>query len=180
MYRDLAIHGSKYVFRGRKFNVLILDVTLPTGVRTTKEIVEFPGAVAILPLIDNRKLVMIRQYRVPIKSWIYEIPAGTLKPCEKPEECALRELEEETGYSATELEKLLEIYPTPGYSSEIIHIYIARGLKKGRPRTERDEVIETMEVDLDKAIEMIREGIIRDGKTIIALLYYITYTRNRS
>jgi len=173
------IHESRYVFEGKKFNVLILDVTLPTGIRTTKEVVEFPGAVAILPLLDNEKLVLIRQYRVPIKSWIYEIPAGTLEPGEDPEKCALRELEEETGYSAKKLEKLLEIYPSPGYSSEIIHIYIARELSKGEPKTEIDEVIETVEMDLNEALEMIRKGLIKDGKTITALLYYTIYKIKR-
>ncbi len=161
-----------YVYRGRKFNVKISEVTLPTGIKVVREIVEFRGAVAILPILSKDKIVLIRQYRPVINEWIIEVPAGTLEEGEDPVSCALRELEEEIGYRASRLVKLFEIFMSPGYSTEKLHAFIAMDLIKTKVKREKYEIIEEMIVDLDEAISMVKSNVIRDAKTIALLLYY--------
>ena len=161
-----------YVYRGRKFNVRVSEVTLPTGIKVVREIVEFRGAVAILPILSKDKIVLIRQYRPVINEWIIEVPAGTLEEGEDPVSCALRELEEEIGYRAGRLVKLFEMFMSPGYSTEKLHAFIAMDLIKTKVKREKYEIIEEMFVDLDEAISMVKSNVIRDAKTIALLLYY--------
>ena len=164
---------SGYVYRGRKFSVRISEHMLPSGRRASVEIVEYAGAVAVLPLLDGDSAVLVRQYRPVIGSWIYEVPAGTLTPGEKPDDCAFRELEEETGYRAGRLVKMFEMYTAPGYSTEMLHSYLAEGLVQGEASLEEDEELNVVVVPLDRTVEMIRKNEIRDGKTIATILYYI-------
>jgi ADP-ribose pyrophosphatase len=137
-----------------------------------REVVEHPGAVAMLPVISRDRILLINQYRYPVGKWILEVPAGTLKDGESPDECALRELEEETGYKARTLKKLLTIYPSPGYSTESIHIYVASELEKSTQKLEEDEELTVIEMDVDEAIEELMRRDEIDGKTLLALLYY--------
>lgn len=150
-------------------------VELPSGKRFYREIVEHPGASAIIPVTSDGKIIFVKQYRHPIGEYILEIPAGTLRPGEDPEVCARRELEEETGYVADELVHLLTIYPCPGYSSERLHIYLARGLRRGSQSLEVDEDLSVVELSLEEALEAIRRNEIRDAKTIVAILYYHSF-----
>ena len=161
-----------YVYRGRKFNVRISEVTLPTGIKVVREIVEFRGAVAILPILSKDKIILIKQYRPVINEWIIEVPAGTLEEGEDPASCALRELEEEIGYRAGKLIKLFEMFMSPGYSTEKLYAFIAMDLVKTRTKREKYEVIEEVVVSLDEAISMVKSNVIRDAKTIALLLYY--------
>lgn len=161
------------VYKGKKFNVHKFLTTLPDGRKAIGEVVDYPGAAAILPLLPNNMVLLLKQYRVPIGKWIIEIPAGTLKPGEKPLECAQRELEEETGFKAKTWIKMLEIYTSPGYSNEVLHIFLAKELEEGVKKTENTEVIENTYFTLDKAIALIKRGIIKDAKTIIAIFYYV-------
>ena len=170
--RDIDVDKDVYVYRGRKFNVKISEVTLPTGNKVVGEVVEFRGAVAILPILSKNKVILIRQYRPSINEWIIEVPAGTLEKEEDPVSCALRELEEEVGYRAGKLVKLFEIFMSPGYSTEKLHAFIAMDLIKTKVKREEYEVIEEMIVDLDEAISMVKSNAIRDAKTIALLLYY--------
>lgn len=160
------------VFRGKKISVSVCEARLPSGGLTRYEVVEYPGAVAVLPLKDKDTVLLIRQYRPVIGEWLLEVPAGTLKAGESPEECALRELKEETGYTAGKLVKLAEMYMSPGYSTEVLHVYVASQLKRGEPSPEPSEVIEVLEVPFAEAIRWIERGVIRDAKTIVSLIYY--------
>jgi len=166
------------VYHGEKFNVLKKPIMLPSGKKVAKEIVEYPGAAAILPLISENTVLLLKQYRVALDNWIIEIPAGTLKPNETPLECAMRELEEETGFKAKEWVKMLEIYTSPGYSNEILHVFLAKGLERGVKKLEESEILENIYLTLDEALNMVKRSEIKDAKTIIALLYYTHYFRH--
>lgn len=169
----VVVNVSGYVYRGRKFSVRVGECVLPSGQRASLEVVEYPGAVAVLPLLDGNNVVLVRQYRPAIGDWIYEVPAGTFMLGEEPDDCALRELQEETGYRAGRLVKMFEMYTAPGYSTEILHSYLAEGLERGEASLEEDEELTVAVVPLDRAVEMIRRNEIRDGKTIATILYYV-------
>ncbi len=164
--------STRTVFKGRRVRVEAGEVTLPNGVSCYKEVVRHPGAVVILPFVSNSEIIMIRQYRYPVNEWIYELPAGTLEEGEDPVETAYRELEEETGYKARVLKHLITFYTTPGICDEKMHAYLAYDLEKSKQRLEKGELIETKVVEFDKAVDMIRHGLIKDAKTIVTLLYY--------
>lgn len=163
---------SKLIHRGRILTLRIDEVILPNGKRTTREIVEHPGAVAAVPLLSggDRKVILVRQFRKPVEEAIYEIPAGKLEPGEEPRRCMERELEEEIGYQARKLEKLISYYPSPGFSAEIIHLFLATDLEKTEQKLEKDEFLEPITLEFEKALRMIKEGRIKDSKTIIGLL----------
>ncbi|MGB9895818.1 MAG: NUDIX hydrolase, partial [Thermoproteota archaeon] len=144
-----------YVFKGKRISVRIEGVHSRDGKIVEKEIVEHPGAVVILPFLDNNKVVAVRQFRVAINDWIYELPAGTLDRKETPEECALRELEEEKGYRAREIKEMFRMYPAPGYSSEIIHSFLATNLEKSEQKLESSEVIYPIIVEFNELLSLI-------------------------
>lgn len=150
-------------------NLRLDEVQLENGTSTKREIVEHRGAAAIVPIVDERSVVLVRQYRYAVCSELLEIPAGTLEPGEAPEECAKRELEEETGFRCDEIKKIMEFFVAPGYSTERIHVYLAKGLAKSKMRTEEDEQIIIEILTIPKALEKVRLGEIRDAKTICAL-----------
>ncbi len=120
---------SKTVWRGRFFAFRSDEVELPDGKVTVRDIVEHPGAVAIIPILSDGRILLVRQYRYAVGKELLEIPAGTMEAGESPQECAKRELSEETGYEAERIMELTRFYTAPGYSSELIHIFVARGLK---------------------------------------------------
>jgi len=171
--------SSRTIYRGKLLNLRLDEVLLSSGRRAEREIVVHPGASAILPIIKPGKILMVRQYRHPVGEVLLEIPAGTLKPGEDPMACAARELEEETGYRAGKLAHLITIYPTPGYSSEILHIYLARDLRRGVQAPEMDENISVIEMSINQVLDEIRDGRIRDSKTIVAILYYLFFIESR-
>lgn len=164
----------KIVFKGTRFKVVTEDHRLPNGKTVYREYVEFPETVMVLPVIGD-KIILIYQYRAPIKKWIYELPAGVIEPGEDPEEAAKRELLEETGYYAKKLDKLFHLYLAPGYSTEKIHAFLATDLEKREPRPETYEVIKVYEIHIEKAIEMIRQGLVEDSKTVSLILYYYNF-----
>ena len=159
---------SKNIYKGKVITLNIDTVTLPNGLTVDLEMVRHPGAAAIVPLIDDT-VVLIRQFRHAAGGFIYEIPAGKLHPGEDPKACAARELEEEIGYRAGGLELISSIFTAPGFTDEVIHIYKATGLTKGRQHLDRDEVLEVVEMPLAEAVAMIQAGTIRDAKTIVGL-----------
>jgi len=161
--------STKNIYSGKVVTLNIDTVTLPNGVTIDLEIVRHPGAAAVVPLKENGTVVLIKQFRHAAGGFIYEIPAGKLHPGEDPKNCAARELEEEIGYQAGKLDLLSSIFTAPGFTDEVIHIYKATGLTKGRQQLDRDEVLEIVEVPLQEAIEMIRVGSIRDAKTMVGL-----------
>ncbi|GIV19231.1 MAG: ADP-ribose pyrophosphatase [Armatimonadota bacterium] len=170
---------SERVYEGRVVNLRVDTVRLPNGKTSQREIVEHRGAVAIVPLLDKETVLMIRQFRLAVNEELLEVPAGTLEPDEPPEVCAARELEEETGYRAGALRQLFSQYLAPGYSQEILHVFLAQGLEKTVQRTEEDENVEVVPVPLSRAVDMVLSGEIRDAKTIAALLvtHYILLNR---
>ncbi|AGB18935.1 NUDIX hydrolase [Thermoanaerobacterium thermosaccharolyticum] len=165
--------NSNTIFSGRIINLRIDDVVLPNGKVAKREIVEHGGGVSILAINKDGKIIMVKQYRKPAEKVLLEIPAGKLNIGEKPDECAKRELMEETGYIAKELKHLFSFYPSPGFSTEVLHLYLANDLEKGTPHTDPDEFLNVYEYSVDEIKEMIENGLIEDAKTLIALLYYI-------
>jgi ADP-ribose pyrophosphatase len=163
------INNRAIVYRGKVFTLVRENVTLENGTTTDVEFIEHPGATAIIPFIDDTRVVLLKQYRHALKRYIWEIPAGTLDPQEEVISCAKRELIEETGYSADRWHKLGEITPLPGYSNERIHIFLATELQPAEQHLDEDEVIQVQEVEFLKALEMIAHGEIQDAKSIAGL-----------
>jgi ADP-ribose pyrophosphatase len=160
---------TKNIYTGMVVTLNIDTVRLPNGVTVDLETIRHPGAAAVVPIKDDGTVVLIRQFRHAAGGFIYEIPAGKLSPGEEPLQCAARELEEEIGYRASSFELLSSIFTAPGFADEVIHVYKATGLTKGRQQLDRDEVLEVVEMPLHLAIERIQDGTIRDGKTIVGL-----------
>lgn len=168
------------IYSGKVVTLNVDTVQLPNGVTVDLETIRHPGASAVVPVKDDGTVVLIRQFRHAAGGFIYEIPAGKLSPGEDPLHCASRELEEEVGYRASSFELLSSIFTAPGFADEVIHVYKATGLIKGRQQLDRDEVLEIVEMPLSQAIENIQDGTIRDGKTIVGLqAVYIRDHRSR-
>ncbi|APC83713.1 NUDIX hydrolase [Clostridium botulinum] len=159
------------IYKGKIINVVKQKVKLPNGKESFREIVKHPGAVAILAYKDKDTVLLIKQFRKAIDKDIFEIPAGKIEKEEEIESSALRELEEETGYKAKNMEYLGKIVTSPGFSDEYIYIYKALNLYKGKEGMEdEDEFIDLMEISIDKLKEYIKNGEVIDGKTISAVM----------
>lgn len=165
--------ASQTIYQGKIVTLRIDEVGLPNGKRSTREIVEHPGAVAVVPLLDSGEVVMVKQFRKPVERLLYEIPAGKLEKGENPLLCAQRELLEETGLEAKKWIKLCQFYTTPGFSNEIMHLFLARELVVGPSNLEDDEFLEVERIPLEKLANMLKEGKIQDAKTIIGLLWLL-------
>jgi ADP-ribose pyrophosphatase len=163
------VDHTRRIFKGRVVTLDIDTVTLPNGATIELEMVHHPGAAAVVPLREDRTVILIRQFRHAAGGYIYEIPAGKLHLNEDPRLCAARELEEEIGYRAASLELLASVLTTPGFTDEVIHIYKGTGLTLAKQNLDHDEVIEIVEVPLEKALAQIKDGTIRDAKTIVGL-----------
>ena len=166
---SIKINNRTTVYHGKVFELVRENVTLENGTTTDLEFIEHPGATAIIPFLDDKRIVLLKQYRHALKNYIWEIPAGTLDPQEEIIRCAKRELIEETGYSAAQWHRLGEITPVPGYSNERIHIFLATELQPADQNLDEDEVIQVQAVDFLKAFEMIGDGEIQDAKSIAGL-----------
>lgn len=164
---------SEKLFSGKVISLYLEDVELPNGKEAKREIIKHPGAVAILAITDENKIVMVEQFRKALDRTIVEIPAGKLEKGEEPAACARRELEEETGYECGSLELLNSFYTSPGFSDEIVHVYIARGLvkKENSAPLDEDEFIDLEELTLEEAIRYIKDQKIFDAKTVFAVQY---------
>jgi len=166
--------SSRRVYTGRVVSLDIDEVRFPDGTIGELEMIRHSGASAVVPLLDAGKadpdVVLIRQYRYAANGYVYEIPAGRLDPGESPQECAERELREETGYLAGRLRRLTTIYTTPGFTDEQIHIFVAEDLTNGVATPEADEFMELQVIPLSRAVAMIHAGEIVDAKTAIGLL----------
>lgn len=162
--------SSKRVYEGRVLSLRVDEVQLPSGRRTTREVVEHPGAVAAVPLTSAGQVLMVRQWRYAVAGPTLEIPAGTLEPGESAEDCVLRELIEEIGHRAGSIEPLVDMYVSPGYSDELIRLFLATELTPERAQADLDEELRVVTVPLSKTLDMCRSGALRDGKTIAGLL----------
>lgn len=150
------------------------QVRLSSGSISQREKVVHPGAVAIAA-VEGGRILMERQYRHTARKTLWEIPAGTIEEGETPEACALRELAEETGYRAERMERLTHFYVAPGYSTEVIHLYLARILSPTSRKLDCDEEIEVAFLPVPQVLGMIKEGEIEDAKTIIGILYLAAF-----
>jgi len=176
--------NSRRIYAGRVVRLDVDTVRFPDGSTGELELIRHPGAAAIVPCASDPPgtdpaILLIRQYRYATGGQLWEIPAGTLDPGEDPEACARRELLEETGVTATRLQRLTSIWTTPGFTNEVIHLYLATGLTTGEPSRERDEFIEVVPQPLSRVLELIRDGEIRDAKTVVAILYMAGFVLKR-
>lgn len=162
---------TKTIFEGKIIHVHVKDVLLPNGKESKREVVDHPGAVAVIAKTDDDKYLFVRQFRKPLEKTIIEIPAGKLEKNEDPKETAKRELYEETGYIADTLEYVISFYTSPGFANEIIHLYEASHLKTGKPHTEEDEFVEVLKLSLEEAKAYIKTKDIIDAKTLYAIQY---------
>lgn len=161
---------SKEIFNGKVLKLRLDTVELPNGNFSTREVIEHNGGVGIVALTDAGEIVMVKQFRKPLEKVILEIPAGKLNKCEDPLDCGIRELEEETGYKAGKITTLGHFIPSPGFANEVLYLYLATDLKKGEINLDEDEFVETELIPLRDLYNMIMEGKIIDGKTIIGIL----------
>ena len=160
---------SSRIYEGKILNLRVDQVQFENSKSTIREVVEHRGAAAIVPILDDEKIILVRQFRYAAGSELLEIPAGTLEPRETPDACANRELEEETGYKSGDIRRILECYVAPGYSTEKIHFYLARKLRRTEMRTEEDERIKIEILPITEALGRIRNAQIQDAKTVCGL-----------
>lgn len=165
--------NTEKIFSGNVISLQVDDVELPDGKHAKRELIKHPGAVAILAITDENKIVMVEQYRKAIERELVEIPAGKLEKNEEPKNCAKRELEEETGYVCESLEWLISFYTSPGFADEILHLYVAKGLKQKENAAlpDEDEFVNLIELTLDEALQYIKNQRIYDAKTVLAIQY---------
>ncbi|MHB8413536.1 MAG: NUDIX hydrolase [Candidatus Acidiferrales bacterium] len=171
------IISSKTLFRGRVFNVRRDTVIEPGGVRATRDLVVHNGSVVVLPVLDDGRLLLIRQYRHSVGGYLWELVAGRIEPREQPLPGAERELLEETGYTARRWQKILDLFPTPGFVSERMVVYVARNLRPGLAHPEADERITVRAFSSREMETWIRNGKLRDAKSVAAILYYLRFCR---
>jgi len=178
----VTLKHSELIHQGRIIRLEQHTVEFPDGSTGQLDVVRHPGAAAVVPLLDDPgspdpRVLLIRQFRHAVGGWLWEIPAGRLDPGEKdhPEQCAKRELKEETGCTAASMRLLLSIVTTPGFSDEVIHLFLATGLTRGEAAREEDEFMELHELPLSKVRKMIQSNEITDAKTLVGLTYVQCY-----
>jgi len=168
---------TKTIFKGKLLGLREDTVELPSGKKSSREIVEHPGAVAIVAITRERELVMVRQFRKAVEGIMLEVPAGVPKRGESGQDCARRELEEETGFHARKVKKVWEGYASPGYSNELIQYYLAEEMTPLKQKTEEDELIEVDLVEIDLAVDMLKNGKIKDNKTMLGIVMADMYLK---
>lgn len=167
--------ASETIYEGRVINLRKDEVRLSNGHVTQREIVEHRGAICVLPVGDDGKILLVRQFRKPAEQVLLELPAGSLEKKEDPVDCAHRELTEECGLEATQMTPLFQCYLAPGYSSEYMYGFVARGLRKVDAQPEEDEILELENYSLQELLPMIADGRIRDAKTICGILMWTRF-----
>jgi ADP-ribose pyrophosphatase len=160
------------VYEGKALDFCVDDVELPDGGKATREYLDHPGAVGVVPLLPNGDVVLVRQYRYPVEEVTLELPAGKFDKGSKESimACVKRELREETGYTAKKFTELIEYWPTCAFANELLHLFVAEDLTPGELSPDEDEFIEKVELPFEDALALIREGKIKDSKTVIGLL----------
>lgn len=161
---------AEKLLESRIFSVERLRYRTSTGTNAQRDVVRHPGSVAIIPVLDNGDICLIKNHRVTVNQTLIEIPAGTMEPPEPPLDCAHRELIEETGYRAGKIELLQSFYPAPGILDEHMHLFLATQLIEGEPEREAYEQIENYVVSVERAKQMVADGEIIDAKTMIGIL----------
>ncbi len=163
--------NKKRIYEGKILGLSVYDGKIE-GRKVRREMIEHRGAAAMLAFDEKDRVILVRQHRFP-HGYVLEIPAGTLEKKEEPIKCAFRELEEETGYRASKMTPLITYYPSIGYNTEVIHCFVASGLKKTADlKLDADEILSVVKMDMKRLLQMIRTGKIQDSKTICAVLTY--------
>jgi ADP-ribose pyrophosphatase len=165
------------IYEGPIFGVRRDEVLEPGGLRTTREVITHPGSVVVLPVLDDGRIVMIRQYRHAARQYLWELVAGRMDPGETPKQAAARELMEETGYRAKRFKVFLDVFPTPGFLEERMFILLAEGLMEGEAQPEEDEKIVSHSFSMKELKRMLLQSNLRDTKSIAGILYYLTFLR---
>ena len=176
--------STRRVYTGRVINLDVDTVRFPNGSVGELEMVRHPGASAVVPFLSDPtgpdpQVLLLRQYRYAAERYLYEVPAGRLDHNETPEQCAKRELREETGCEAERVEHLFTMYTTPGFTDEQIHVFMAIGLTRGEIAREADEFIEVETMSLSRALSLVERGEVPDGKTALALMYAAGFRAGR-
>lgn len=170
---DVKLLCQKLLHQGRDLKITVDQVHLPNGHELDLEMVHHPGAAAVVPFVSSDEILLVRQYRWATSGFIYEVPAGKLRPGEKPVVCAARELQEEVGQRAGRLDHLGDIWTTPGFSDEVISLFAAYDLSEVSQALEDDEIIEVIRLPLSEALDLARTGELRDAKSLCALLHVV-------
>ena len=169
---NFKLTNSKTLFEGKVFNLKVDEIEYDSGNKGIREVIVHPGGAVVIPVTNEGKLVMVTQIRYPFQTTLLEFPAGKLDIDEDPLDCAIRELEEETGYKSGKVNKLGKIYTAPGYCTETLHIYVAQELKKGdHKREEGEQEMEVFELSLEEIEKKINNGEIVDAKSICGIFY---------
>jgi ADP-ribose pyrophosphatase len=168
---------SEILYQGKVFRLQRDTVIEPGGVRAERDIIVHPGSVVVLPIFEDGRVLLIRQYRHSVGEFLWELVAGRKEPGETPAAGARRELIEEAGYTAGRLRKLMRVIPTPGFVNEWMWIFAAEGLQQGEARPEEDEKITARKFTLKQVDSMIRRGTLHDAKSICGLLYYMRFQK---
>jgi len=163
-FRSICLH------KGDSVSFFRDTIILPNGRKAVRDYMLHPGAVTITAFLDKERLLMLRQYRYPVRQAIFELPAGKLDRGENPLTCARRELQEETGYWPKRIRKIISFWPTPAFATEIMHVYVAWDLVNKGASTDPDEFLEVFPMRFSKSLEWVRQGKIKDSKSVIALL----------
>lgn len=169
--------SSKKIYQGRVFGVRRDRVLEPGGIRVMRDVVTHSGSVVVLPIFRDGSMLLIRQYRHAVGAFLWELVAGRVEPGEPPLAAARRELLEETGCTARRFRRLMKVFPTPGFVSEWMVVYLAQDLAQGAARPEADERIRSQRFSLRRVEQMMRRGTLRDAKSIAAILYYACFCR---
>lgn len=162
--------SSDLIYTGKTIQLRVDTVEVPNKGYQKREIIEHKGAVAIVAITDDDKIVLVKQYRKAVEKELFELPAGKIEMGETPLDCAIRELKEETGYSVDSMKLIHKYYTTPGFSNQMVFIYLAKNLIPGESHLEEDEFLEVYEIDRQKAYDMVMSNEICDSKTVIGLL----------
>ncbi|WP_046173773.1 NUDIX hydrolase [Domibacillus indicus] len=164
---------TESIFKGKVINVQVDDVILPDGKTAKRELIKHPGAVCVIAITVEKKIILVEQYRKALERPLVEVPAGKLEPGEEPSYCAARELEEETGYRPGSITHVQSFYTSPGFADELVHVFLAKDLEKveGGLVADEDEFVELLEVTLAEAEQLAKEERIFDAKTLWALQY---------
>ncbi|MCF8240579.1 MAG: NUDIX hydrolase [Melioribacteraceae bacterium] len=171
---NFNVKNSKILFSGKVFDLKVDEIEYhESGNHGIREVAVHPGGAVVVPILDDGKILLVKQFRYPFQKFLMELPAGKLDPGEDPIKCAQRELTEETGYSTENITKLGKIATTPGFCTEVLHIYLAKDLKPGNHSREEGEYgMEIYKFKLDEITAKIQSGEIIDAKTIAGIFYY--------